>query len=450
MKKLSVVTFVTAGVAFIVALIPLHAFLTVWAANIVGHYTTMRLWKEFLLIPLTLAALWMAWRRQTLRQQLLGSWLFRCIVAYILVTLLLGIVALKQHEVNKSALAEGLIIDLRLVIIFFVAWVAASYSSWLKAHWCSLVLIPAAIVVIFGLLQAFVLPADFLAHFGYTAATIQPFQTVDQNLQFIRIQSTLRGSDPLGAYLVVIAAAIAALYLQLVTRGKRLWYKDRKAILLLIFGVGTAAALYCTYSRSAYVGAALAVALVIWLRLPSAAIRRWLLLVAVALCVLFGGAVLAFRHNTTFEDTFFHTSQLSHSSQSSNYNHTVALKSGVHDVIYEPLGRGPGTAGPASVHNSHPARIAENFFLQIGQEIGWLGLGLFLAINILISKLLWERRNEKDQLAVVLFATLVGLSFVNLLLHAWADDTLAYLWWGLAGVAVGQVPLRESKASKKA
>jgi hypothetical protein len=43
-----------------------------------------------------------------------------------------------------------------------------------------------------------------------------------------------------------------------------------------------------------------------------------------------------------------------------------------------------------------------------------------------------------------LLASLIGISFVNLLSHAWADDTLAYLWWGLAGIAIGTGTKSES------
>ena len=93
-----------------------------------------------------------------------------------------------------------------------------------------------------------------------------------------------------------------------------------------------------------------------------------------------------------------------------------------------------GSAGPASVYNSHKVRIAENYFVQIGQETGWLGFGLFIAINVLLGQALWRRRS--DPLALGLFAALLGLSFINLLSHAWADDTLGLLWWGLAGVAL--------------
>ena len=51
-----------------------------------------------------------------------------------------------------------------------------------------------------------------------------------------------------------------------------------------------------------------------------------------------------------------------------------------------------------------------------------------------VAYLLWSHRS--DPLALSLFASLIGLTVINLLSHAWADDTLAYLWWGFAGVAM--------------
>ena len=91
-------------------------------------------------------------------------------------------------------------------------------------------------------------------------------------------------------------------------------------------------------------------------------------------------------------------------------------------------------AGPASVYNPKRIRIAEDYYIQIGQETGIVGLGLFLAINICVGLRLWQRRS--DPLALGLFASFLGLVIVNLFSHAWADPTLAYLWWGLAGIAM--------------
>lgn len=446
--KPPVSTKITVGasiVAFILMLIPFHAFLTIWASTLVGHYTVLRLWKEILMLPLLILAAFILFKDKYLWSYVRSSWLFILMFAYVLLHILLGAVAFERHQVNASALADALVTNLRLVVFFFIAWVFATRAHWLRKRSSMLLLAPAAVVIVFGLLQAFVLPADILHHVGYGPATIQPYETVDQKLQYIRVQSTLRGANPLGAYLDLVLTASVALVL--IKRQKRLY-----AVLVGLAGVMV---MYLTYSRSAYIGFAIAAVALVWLMAKSNSIRRLLLIGGVCICVLGGISALALRHNSRFENTFFHTDQHSQSSQSSNQARSSALEQGIHDVIHEPLGRGPGTAGPASTHNDHPARIAEDYYLQLGQELGWLGLFLFITINVLIAQELWRRRD--DWLASVLLASLFGISFVNLLSHAWTDDTLALVWWGLAGIVLAPdiLKLREDlsvihdKAKKK-
>jgi uncharacterized membrane protein len=110
------------------------------------------------------------------------------------------------------------------------------------------------------------------------------------------------------------------------------------------------------------------------------------------------------------------------------------MRSGLSDALHQPLGRGPGTAGPASVYNNHPARIPENYFVQLAEEIGWLGLIVFLLIYWLAAKGLYFAKT--NPLALGLLAALVGITFINFLSQAWTDNTLSYLWWGLAGIVL--------------
>jgi O-antigen ligase len=89
------------------------------------------------------------------------------------------------------------------------------------------------------------------------------------------------------------------------------------------------------------------------------------------------------------------------------------------------------------VYNAgHPTRIAEDYYVQVAQETGWLGLALFLSVLVLVGLELY-RRIGSSRLALIVFAGFIGISFGNLLAHAWADDTLAYVWWGFAGIALG-------------
>lgn len=420
----------------LLALAPFHAFLTVWAASAMGHYTALRLWPEALLAVLGIFAS-MVWTRDAaLRTALSKTWLTRCILAYCVLLPVLGLIALARHAATKTALGDGLTLDLRLPLFLLATQVVAARPNWLLVNWRKLVLVPAACVLMFGLLEIFVLPVGFLRHFGYGPHTILPFETVDQKLAYVRAQATLRGANPLGAYLVVVLAALAGVGF----RSRALWVKG-----LLFTGlVAVLVVLTYTYSRSAYIGAVVALAALVWWAITSQWLKRLAVLGALAVLLVGAGAFVLLRHNSRFENTFFHTDATSRSAQSSNAARGSALEQGVRDVVREPLGRGPGTAGPASAHNSQPARIAENYFLQIGQEAGWLGLGLFAAITVLSGYELHRRRAES--LARILLASLLGLTIINMLSHAWTDDTLAIVWWALAGVALA--PRLQGKKSR--
>jgi O-antigen ligase/polysaccharide polymerase Wzy-like membrane protein len=426
-------------IALTLILLPFHALLTVWAGSNWGHYEAVRLWKEWVLVALLVPAGYLWWTNKQLRRSWWHSPLVMCTVAYIFWQLLLGLYAWHAGWVNRTALIDGWATDLRFVLFFLLCWITAANNGWLAARWRWLLLGPAAAVVVFGFLQLTALPADVLRHAGYGSNTIVPFETVDQKAAYVRVQSTLRGPNALGAYLVLIVATLWALALQ--TFARRRW---RPWVLLSL--AATLVVLWFTYSRSAYLGAALATAVVCWLLVRSGRVRQRLVAALGVILVVAAAMFIVLRHNNGFQNTFFHTDSRSTSLHSSNQNRADALRQGVRDVIHQPLGRGAGSAGPASAHNNHPVRIAENYYLQIGQESGWIGLALFIIMNALVALTLWRRRSHP--LAIVLLASFAGISLVNLLSHAWADDTLGMVWWGLAGVAMAlpQVTSKEERA----
>ena len=411
------------GVALILILIPFHAILTVWLSQFVGHYTLLRLWKEILLVSLSLGAAYILVRDDALRRRLIGSWLVRLIALYISAELLWGVIAHLRHQVSSVALGYAWVSDLRYFIFFVVVWVIAAAAPRLYYAWPKLVFWPAAIVVLFGLVQYFFLPYDFLRHLGYSASTIFPYEDINHNMHYIRAMATLRGANPLGAYL----ALIVSLLLVLRRQWRKWWY-----IPLL---VASLTVLVLSFSRAAWLGLAASAAFLLWLQVHSRYGRRLVFATGIGGIIIAFGLGVLLRYDATFQNIVFHTETHSAIKTTSDQGHASALIGGLHDVVREPLGRGPGTAGPASVYNTgHPGRIAENYFIQIAQETGWLGLALFLGINSLTAWALWQRRS--DHLALGLLAAFLAVSIANCFSHAWADDTLAYIWWGLAGTVI--------------
>lgn len=422
----------------LLVLIPFHAFLTVWASSLTGHYTALRVWPEVILLVLCGLALTTLIKRPDRWRVLTKDKLFIALLCYIVVIFTWGLVAWLASGVNWSALAQGWITDARLPLSLLAAWILAPDIPGLVKRTWRWLLIPATIVVIFGLLQAFVLPHDFLKHFGYGPSTIAAVETIDQKPDYVRIQSTLRGANPLGAYLVIVIAAAAAGLVS--SKRYRAWLVGLLAVSAIV--------LVYTYSRSAYIGAFVALAAVTWWSIKNQKWRRWLLISAAGLILIAAGAASLLRNNDQFQNIFFHTDENSQSSVSSNAQRSSALESGLTDVLFEPLGRGVGTAGPASVHNTDGGRLAENYFLQIGQEMGWIGLSLFLIIYVTLGYRLWLRRHQP--LAKALLAALLGLTLVNLLSHAWSDDTLAFVWWLSVGLVLGSAILPVKGQTKHA
>src|SRR3989344_9474279 len=155
----------------VLVMLPFHAFLTVWLASAIDHYTLLRLWKEFLLAVISAGALYLLLKDKNLLQLFLNSRLAQLIGGYLLISLIWGAAAYALEKVTLKALGYGLTVNLRFLVFFLSLWIIATKSQWLKNMWPKLLLIPAILVIFIGLLQRLALPYDFLKHFGYNSET---------------------------------------------------------------------------------------------------------------------------------------------------------------------------------------------------------------------------------------------------------------------------------------
>jgi len=414
------------GAIFVIA--PLYAPITVNLASHFQHFDFFRIWKELALSGLALVLVWFMITHRSKLKNIAKDKLLVVMIVYSGILLAISLYDLVSHRVSSSAVIYGMIIDLRLIGFFAVVYLAFRFSDLSRTfNWKKAILLPAALVISFGLLQATVLPNDILSHIGYSKATIVPYQTVDNQPDFVRVQSTLRGPNPLGAYLVVISCLILSIALSAARKQRGYW---------MIFGLTCIYVLFVTYSRSAMVGLIIALGILIAVY-ERRYLTRKIMVALLCLGLVFAGAFLSVRNNYQVQNIFFHSSDSSGSSVSSNAARVSAISGGLKDISSHPLGGGVGSAGPASLRNikSSP-KIAESYFIQIGQEVGIIGLISFVTVNILLIIRLYKQKD--DPLARALLASLIGLIFVNLVSHAWADDTLAYVWWGLAGIALSQ------------
>lgn len=423
-------TVATYAIVAILTLVPFNTLLTTWAGSNFGHLDLFRVIKELIMLPLGVYGAILVYQSKPLLRRWQQSWLVRCVVLYGVFFAAYAGLELIQGTTTPSAVWFSLVTNIRFLWLFLTVWAICSFDPRVRLWWPKIVLVPASLVVVFGIAQRLLLPSDFLRHFGYGPDTISPVATVDQKLAYQRVQSTLRGANPLGAYLIVpILTALAFV---------------RRHLALVGF-IGLAfLTLFFTYSRSAWIGLTVAVMVFLWRQANNEQRRGLVVAVGVGLVLAFSGIWLL-RDNNFVQNTVFHSDETSQSAVSSNEQRLSSLKAASREIIQQSFGAGPGTAGPASFRNNQPARIAENYYLQIGQEVGLIGLGLFVAITILVGRQLLR---SKALLAQVLFASLVGITVINLISHAWTDDALSIIWWGLAGAAMTLPDILNRKRNK--
>lgn len=432
-----IISLSTFFISLIIVILPFHAFLTVWFASNFGHYVLIRLWKEFLVLFLSVISIIYLILNKKLRQIIFHNKLIWLILAYGIIDLLVSFYHFFiVKNISFKALSYGLLDDLRFLVFFVICMIFTLKTERLAKRWLKFIIWPAFIVILFGVFQVFILPANFLTHFGYGLKFIMPYQTVNNNPHYIRILSTLRGSDLLGAYLILPISTLIILSLR--HPKSWLWLK------LTILGLGLIVLLF-SYSRAAWLGQILALVFILIIEYRRQITNLFkkinkIILVGLGLVLLaiiiFGG--LKISHSHTFQSVIFHYQGNQSSKNSSDYLHLLAIKDGLNYMINHPLGTGAGSSGPASIYNTRSkARITENYYLMVGEETGWLGMIAFILINLYLGLLLY--RNKQSDLAFSLFISLIGLSFVCLLSLEWTDDTMTYIWWGLAGISIAEL-----------
>lgn len=414
------------GLLGILLLIVVHAPLTVMLGTAFPEYNNLlRSWKEIALALLAMIAVVLVTRRK-LWSKLLHDPLILLSLTYIDIHLLLAV----AFGGDANSLIAGLMIDLRFVAMFLLAYVLGTLWPDVLPKVARVTAAGAAIVLGFGLLQITVLPDDVLRHIGYAKdVNIAPFITIDRNPDFVRINSTLRGPNPLGALTIVYAALVVA-YLIRRNHTARL----RRKVIAASTGAASVAVLFATYSRSAYGAfvAALAVAAVAGSRLT----KRFVVL-GVAGLIVVAGALALLSSSDWYSNVILHEDPESPVATKSNDEHVASLAEGSSRMMRQPFGAGIGSTGSASLYDKDVTNdiVIENYYLFVAHEAGWIGLAVFIALFVTTLVALWRRRD--GWMALGLLASGVGLGLIGLLLPIWNDDTIAIIWWGLSGVVLG-------------
>lgn len=398
--------------------LPLQTPITVWLAKMFGHIYIWSSWKEIIILLCAGLALAYSLSDQDLRREITRHTYNKIALGY----LALLVFYLLLH-LNSSSTFVSFALHARFIVIFLIAQVVGWYRPESFRYFIQIIIALAVVSAVFGLLQVSVLPPNLLEKIGYdppginTSAIPPAIHQTSADSNIYRAQAGLRGPNALGAYFILPILVCLQLFLR--SRDKR----NLGYIAILISG------LFVTYSRSAWLG--LLLSLILGMLMFGKPRVRHIALYGIIFSVLLGLVmVFSLGQRNYFKSVILHQNDKISTTQS-NDGHVKLTQKALAEVSGSPLGKGLGTAGPASALDGH-ARIAENYYLQVGQEMGWPGIALLVLLHAYLILAL-RRLAKDDDSGKVLLLSLIALSFTNLLLHTWTDEVVSISFWLLAG-----------------
>ena len=414
------------GAYFLLAYMPYHIFLSQSLSLVTGGLEIWKLAKDGLTGLLALLVIGLVYIKS--KQNKVFNTLLGLSVAYALAFVLVW--AINRDIYVRTALLGT------LYVLRVVAYVIIGFGSVILAprivtnqKIAKLLLVVAITVAAIGVLQYF-LPKDILTHLGYsTARGVKPNFFIDDKPDLPRIMSTLRDPNSLAAYLILPLSVSIGLFFD---------HKNRRTLfagISLLFGL----ALFLTFSRGGLLGVLVAIFALFVLQF-----RDWLkahakpiALVCIAGLSVLGAGGYIFRDQYVVQNIILHSDESTKASEDSNQLHARLALDGAKAIARKPLGHGPGTAGIVSIQNPNGGVLTENYYVQIGYEVGLIGLGLFMAIWGYVLYLLARNRSL---LASCLLASAVAYAVLCLIMHLWTNEAIAATWWVTAGLVIGQKP----------
>ena len=424
MKRIRLSELYEWGILTVLLLVVVHAPFVVSVGTVFPMYeVAIKAWKEIAIGILAAMGIVLVFRHR-LWAELFKSWPVRLASLFIVLHLVLAVLMGGHTE----SVIGGLLIDLRFIAMFLLSYVLVLIRPASIRRVLGTVAAGAGTVVGFGLLQITVLPDDVLRGVGYSRETITPFTTIDSNPDYVRINSTLRGPNPLGA-ITVIYAALAFAYLVMSRHSASTRNRAAGAMGL----IGSIAVHFASFSRSAYIALIAALGIIV---VATRQISKRFIISGLAASVILAGGLVLVSSTDWYSNVVLHEDPESTVMSKSNDGHIESFLLGADRTIRQPIGAGIGSTGSASLYDEDASNdtIIENYYFFVSHESGWLGLALFVGLLASVLFALWAKRSYWAAIAV--FASGIGLSVIAILLPVWADDTVALIWWALAGVLI--------------
>ena len=452
----------------LIAVLPIHALLVTMTTHMLQgqHHAPLviiALWKEVLLAVLVVLVLIEIVRMKESELQH-SVWKLDMLDWSIVLAVALGITVSLLHGAGSSfghlSLVDkqflfGFKYDfLPLVVFLFLRRVPWSRNFMVVA--ARTIVMIGIVAALFGILTLF-LPLEFFTSIGYSDlhslylpnAAIASFQFLE-GTQIRRIQSFMSGPNQFGLWLLLPLAANLLLFVKSFREHRRM-----DSFLYVGGEILIITALFLTYSRSAWIGAAVIVCIFFILLLRhylASVFRRTLVVAGVCLLTCFAIVVGVYVSPHILVRT------------QSFKGHVEKPLAALQIIRAHPFGLGLGTAGPASNRLSDacvffdigadfswaanhknfcvfiggiqklPADnacdcplLTENWYVQWGVEMGIAGLFLSLAIVVIV--LVYGFRFPTNDLRMVPVLAFLGVAVGGIFLHAFEDGAVAYSLW---------------------
>ncbi|MFC1656646.1 O-antigen ligase family protein [Patescibacteria group bacterium] len=453
------------AILILVLLLPFHAFIVTasdYFLNLNGTQANiLAFWKEYIVLVFLIKITYHSFAYSKLPFKF--KWYDYLIICLFLLSLAINYI----QEIPILMTAYGIRYDFLMFAVFMIFrsinLTDEEVLKIIKAFMWS-----GVVVVVFGLAQKF-LSADFLTNFGYAGITdwnpknplSLPAHHYIHETNTQRLQSFFSGPNALASYLVILwgLCLLSLARVRIFNTTKKMLSIGFIFYLVYLLGIGTL--LFFTHSRSAWI--AVIIFSVLFLLSLFQEWRTRILIIVIILCSC---VVSVFAYNGSLPENLVRT-------KSSVSGHILRGAAGVYLIKHNPEGLGVGTAGPSSLRfdtgyteiqpeayeeiseylklikiDSNTANyhfvlknslVPENWFLQIGVELGLLGLFIFTAI---IFGIFWSMYYiysktinyfHKELILVCLF---IGISLIihSTFLHTWSDAPTTILYWILVGM----------------
>ena len=475
-------------VLILIALLPFHALLVTVGTNMIAGpgrapLAALAVWKEVLLF-FVLGIVFIELLRRPARsrtpQACAGTGgtalAIRSVDALDFLILFLLFLALPPR---CSDLTPGWFYGFKYDFVPLVAFLVLRRAEWSESFAALAVrvlLITGVIVAAYGIAALFLLPS-FFVWLGYSDlhslylpdGPIAAFQQIG-GTGIRRAQSVLSGPNQLGLWLLIPLSIVVT------AQHRKGIFRFPVSVFCLI-----CAALLLTFSRSAWVAAAVILLIAAYRRLPRETFRTTVLALSAAACIaVILGAV--FAPGVLFRGA-------------STRDHLARPLEAARLIRDHPFGLGLGSAGPAANRMSdacvrlpadgdvswaadrpdlcvflgerqvqpvgracHCPVLPENWYLQIGVELGVAGFALFVWLVVLVivkledgSRKLLDKAQDKLGAGEgglpsfsFLLPAFIAIAIAAFFLHAFEDGAVAYTVWILAAVGLRPGPIQRT------